>query len=87
VEVQKYNLCAKIKVTGIYFPEKGKNDATIKFSFLFCRYFECNIKGEIKEHLCPDGYVVFSLTLCTLLKNKTKKVCQHIYDYLHKMFG
>ena len=26
--------------------------------FLY-RYFECNIKGEIKEHLCPDGYVVF----------------------------
>jgi len=21
------------------------------------RYFECNIKGEIKEHLCPDGFV------------------------------
>ena len=21
------------------------------------RYFECNIKGELKEKLCPDGFV------------------------------
>ena len=20
-----------------------------------CRYYECNIKGEIRDHLCPDG--------------------------------
>lgn len=26
------------------------------------KYFECNIKGEIKEHLCPDGFV-FDITL------------------------
>ena len=21
------------------------------------RYLECNIKGELREHLCPDGFV------------------------------
>ena len=21
-----------------------------------CRYYECNIKGEIRDHLCPDGW-------------------------------
>jgi len=26
------------------------------------KYFECNIKGEIKEHLCPDGFT-FDITL------------------------
>lgn len=26
------------------------------------KYFECNIKGELKEHLCPDGFV-FDRTL------------------------
>ena len=25
------------------------------------RYFECNIKGEIKTHLCPDGYGDFNV--------------------------
>jgi len=26
------------------------------------KYYECNIKGEIKEHLCPDGFT-FDVTL------------------------
>ena len=26
------------------------------------RYLECNIKGELREHLCPDGFV-FDITL------------------------
>jgi len=26
------------------------------------KYLECNIKGELKEHLCPDGFV-FDITL------------------------
>jgi len=44
--------CPPRSDVSYYLPDDGQCD----------KYLECNIKGELREHLCPDGFV-FDITL------------------------